>query len=394
MDNPQLIFAILFFTALALFLFWKRKQVALEWMIFPVVYMAMYRASWGIKAMDSLGRKLRPVLKIVGFLAVIIGFLGMGLISFQLVKNLSDILTRKVSASSVGIIQPFAQNVPGTIFVPFIYFILSIFIIAVLHEFSHGVMARAHKCRVKSSGFAFLGLLLPIIPAAFVEPCEKEMSRKPKMAQLSILAAGAVSNILCALMVLLMIVYVVEPVVSGLITPLGVEVVKVEKDSPAELAGLNLGELITSINGVPVKDSKGMVEYLSARSPGDALKIVTNVSTHAAVLSANPADLKKPYLGFQVTNRFVISEAAKSSYSLPVAEFVIWLGGLLFWLFNLSLGIGLFNLVPLGPIDGGKMLMIGLSSWFEEPMAHKLWLVISITFFSAILLNVGAAFFV
>lgn len=394
MFDPQLIFAAVFFAALALFLLLKRRHVIVEWLIFPVVYMAMYRAGWGIKAMDSIAGRLRPLLKALGVVAVVIGFIGMGLISYQLVKNLSEIVTRSSSGSSVGIIQPFAKDVPGTIFVPFIYFIISIFIIAVLHEFSHGVMARVHKCKVKSSGFAFLGLVIPIIPAAFVEPCEKEMSRKSRMAQLSILAAGAVSNILCAAAVLMLIVYVSEPLVRSMVTPLGVEVVKVEKDSPAELAGLHLGELITSINDVQILDSKAMVEYLGARSPGDALKIGTNVSSHAAVLSAHPDGSGRPYMGFQVVNRFVVSDAAKASYGSYLADSVLWISGLLFWLFNLSLGIGLFNLVPLGPIDGGKMLRIGLSSWFEDSMAHRLWIAISVAFFSAILLNVGAAFFV
>lgn len=394
MENIQLIFAVLFFAALAAFLLWKRRSVVLEWLIFPVVYIAMYRSLWGIRAMDSLAARMKPVLRVIGILAVIIGFIGMGLISYQLVKNLSDILFQKVSGSTVGIVQPFAQNVPGTIFVPFIYFIVSIFIIAVLHEFAHGVMARAYNCKVKSSGFAFFGILIPVIPAAFVEPSDKEMRRRPVMAQLSVLSAGAVTNVLFAAMVLLLLIYAIEPATKSLITPLGVEVVKVEKGSPAFDSGLKPGELITALNGAPVLDSKAMIGILKSMKPGDMLSIAASTTSHAAVLAENPSKKGAPYLGFQVTNKFIVSESASQRYGQVFVEGFLWLSGLLFWVFNLSLGIGLFNLVPLGPIDGGKMLRLAFSTWFSDDTAHRLWLVVSVCFFSAILLNIGAAFFV
>lgn len=393
MEPFQLFFALAFCVILAVLLWWNRRRVIVEWLVYPLVYFAMYRSSWGLNAMDRLASAWRRPLQWVGVAAIALGFMGMGLISYQLVKNLVAIVAKEPGAVAVGIVQPFAQNVPGTIFVPFVYFAISIFVIAVLHEFSHGVMARVHQCKVRSSGFAFLGVLLPIIPAAFVEPDEKEMSRKSPQAQMSILAAGAVSNIILALALLGLIVYGVQPLTESLIHPLGVEIVTVSKASPAEISGLKAGELITALDGNPVSDSKQLLSLLKLKAPGQSLEVLTNVSAHQVLLQESPSKPGKPFFGVQVINKFEISKQVKDRFGTALPEFLLWLAGLLFWVFNLSLGIGLFNLVPLGPIDGGKMFQLGLSTWFEQKTAHRIWMIVSIGFLSAILFNLGAAFF-
>jgi len=85
----------------------------------------------------------------------------------------------------------------------FSYWILSIFLIAVIHEFSHGVVGRAWKLKIKSSGFAFLSILVPVIPAAFVEPDEKQTAKASARAQLGMLSAGPFSNVVFAALILL-----------------------------------------------------------------------------------------------------------------------------------------------------------------------------------------------
>jgi len=83
----------------------------------------------------------------------------------------------------------------------FTYWILIILVVAITHEFAHGVFARHFKIRVKATGFGFLGPFL----AAFVEPDEKVMKKKSKRAQLSILGAGSFSNFIFAIIFLLVL---------------------------------------------------------------------------------------------------------------------------------------------------------------------------------------------
>ena len=83
----------------------------------------------------------------------------------------------------------------------FTYWIITIIIIAVFHEFAHGIIARGHGIKVKSTGFGFLGPFL----AAFVEVDEKAMSKKSSKAQLAVLSAGSFANVIIAAIFLLLL---------------------------------------------------------------------------------------------------------------------------------------------------------------------------------------------
>src|SRR3989344_169747 len=72
-----------------------------------------------------------------------------------------------------SLVLPFKAK--GTFYLPVFFWVLSIFVFSVVHEFCHGLLARRHGIPVKSSGFAFLAVLIPILPAAFVEPEEKHL---------------------------------------------------------------------------------------------------------------------------------------------------------------------------------------------------------------------------
>ena len=51
----------------------------------------------------------------------------------------------------------------------------------------------------------------------------------------------------------------------------------------------------------------------------------------------------------------------------------IWFVGLLVWIYLLNLGIGLFNLLPLGPLDGGRMYLIALQRFMKKERAYWIW---------------------
>ena len=71
---------------------------------------------------------------------------------------------------------------------------------------------------------------------------------------------------------------------------------------------------------------------------------------------------------------------------------ISWVFELFRWLFILNIGIGLFNLVPLGPIDGGRMLKVVLDKKFRKETSAKLFKWISIFFLVIILANVTIGF--
>ncbi|HLC75389.1 MAG TPA: site-2 protease family protein, partial [Candidatus Nanoarchaeia archaeon] len=55
--------------------------------------------------------------------------------------------------------------------------------------------------------------------------------------------------------------------------------------------------------------------------------------------------------------------------------------GFLFWLYALSFGIGLFNLLPLPIVDGGRMVQTGLKRKYGEERGNVIYGKVSLAFF-------------
>ncbi len=81
---------------------------------------------------------------------------------------------------------------------PAMSFIISIIIVATVHEFSHGIFARRYGIKIKSTGFAFFKYF-PLLFGAFVEQDDKQMKGKKKFEQMSVLSAGVFANVLTAI---------------------------------------------------------------------------------------------------------------------------------------------------------------------------------------------------
>src|SRR3972149_3862829 len=100
-------------------------------------------------------------------------------------------------------------KIPGSeIYIPFWQGIISIFIVILVHEASHGFVSSAFKIKIRSTGIGFLGPL----PLAFVEPDEEKLKKESDVVKYSIFAAGPFSNVLLALAALALLSFVVAPI--------------------------------------------------------------------------------------------------------------------------------------------------------------------------------------
>jgi membrane-associated protease RseP (regulator of RpoE activity) len=195
----DIIFLVIFILGLATFLFVKRKNVQREGVLF------LYRTKIGIKVIDYFGEKFKKQLKLLRYISVILGYFLMAGILFLLGQALYIYITmpqfvRLVKAPPIAPLIPYFPQIFGlqSFFPPFyfVYFIFAIAIVAIAHEFSHGIFAKIHNLKIKNTGFAFLGPFL----GAFVEPDEKKMNKKKKFEQLSILSAGVFANFIVAIL--------------------------------------------------------------------------------------------------------------------------------------------------------------------------------------------------
>ncbi len=389
----QTVAAILFLILITIFVYAKRKNLETKQIIPNIVYFSMYRTKLGLNLMDKLANKYRKSVIIIGYLGVIIGFIGMILISYLLVQSLVSLFIKPEAPAPVGFVLPFKAK--GIFFVPFFYWIISIFVVAVVHEFAHGLIARAHNLKVKSSGFAFVGLIVPLIPAAFVEPDEKQLKKRTHKEQLSVFAAGAFSNIIIAL-VFLGIIVLISPVIDATLEPDGVKItdyVKGNKIYPAESYSIKIGEVIREVDGVPTPFVENLSKVLRSKKPDEIITIKTDKSEYRIKLEKNPENESLAYIGAYLEQSTKIKDNVKERYGRFFPNIMIWLLGLLIFLHILNLGIGLFNLVPIGPLDGGRMVQLVLHKLFGKEKGTRVWYNIGIFFGLIILIFIVISFY-
>ncbi len=364
-------FVILFYLAVALFVFLKRKAFEFHFRI-----VALYKTNWGIGLMDWLALRFRRLIKFFGFLGVVTGFAGMLFIVFVLFQGVYALFTKPGAPPALTPIIPgvHVPGVPEYLFIPLVQGVIALFIVAVIHEFSHGVVARAYNITVKKTGLAIIGPFF----AAFVEPDEKQLARRG-IGSYSVVAAGAASNVFLFVLILLVMSFAVAPVVNSVYRPDGVAFSSVTAGSPADEAGLQTGVTYTMMDNQSVLSLSDFANVFGSVKPGEQISMGNAESTFYVTAGANPANESRPYLGVGIYNRLT----GDDTWSFRV---VFWLLGLLSLIAFLSLGIGLANLLPVGPLDGGKLLQLVLHKFVGEKKGNRHFVRISLFFLFVILL--------
>ncbi len=368
---------IIFYLILATLVFIFRKKFDIQG---KVIF--LLRTKLGINLMDRIATKHREWVILGGYIGAGIGFIGMVFISGVLIKNLYDLIITSDATSGVSLVLP-GINVPGVGILPFWHWLLAIFLIAVVHEFAHGVVARAHKIEVKNTGIVFFG---PII-GAFVEPNEKKMSKESDIVQYSVLAAGAFSNILLSLLALGLL-FAISPIEQQMREPVGFTFdAYVSKELPIAKSGIEIGSVITKVDGKDIKTFSELQTVLDTKKPGDSIVLGTNGEEKTIILAENPDDATKPFLGItSIHDTFDIKPeyAGPKSYIYYITH---ELTEFFKWVYLLSMGIGIFNLLPLPIVDGGRMVQTFCRKLKGELSGDKRYGQIGIFFVILLLLN-------
>jgi membrane-associated protease RseP (regulator of RpoE activity) len=360
---------ILFYAAIFLFVYIKRNKFERQ---LKVIF--IYRTKWGLPLMDSLAAKHRELIKIIGYIGIGIGFVGMAVMAFFLFKGAYDIFFVPNAPPTVSPVIP-GVKVPGGLYIPFVHGIISIFIVAAVHEFFHGVVARAHNIPVKSSGPAIMGPFF----AAFVEPDEKRLEHNSDVAQYSVFAAGPFANVLLSIFVALILAWVFNPLIGAIYHPEGVSFDSLQSGYPAESSGLKPDEVYTMLDNYSLKTANDLSLAIDAVKPNQTITLSTASSAYSMIATSHPQNSSRAYLGVIGLHTRFNDDTSFIFKSLQ------WLNGLFFWVFVLSIGIGLANLMPIGPLDGGRMFKLAANKVKGEEKGNKLWLRTSIFFILLIL---------
>ena len=315
------------------------------------------RTEEGVVAIDAFGTAHADLLKVVGNISVGISLLIMVLASGALVHGVWTIFNAPTVTPNptVGIVVP-GIRVPGAPFyIPLFEGLVAIITVMVIHEFSHGIFAAAHGVKPKSLWL----FLLIIIPGAGVELDETKIMRKSLRARMHIYAAGSFANVVTAVTAALFINFVLVPAFQTMTMSVGIEILDTTEGLPAALAGIPNGTVITSVNGADVSNFNTFTTALQEVKPNEIVNLDTDRGPFSVMTTAHPDNPEHGYLGVIVDPRGKREVRPEWTGSLgTAARYIIEKSvGLFTYIFILHFSIGLINLLPVFPLDGGRILV-------------------------------------
>ena len=396
-------FTILFYSLVLLLVYLNRKKFDVHGK-----FVFLYRTKFGIGLMNAIASKSSGLVKFLGSIGVIAGFAGM-IFTFAVVLVLTyKLLLNQPNAAGASPVIP-GLPIAGTgIVFPLVTGWLVLFVIILVHEFSHGIVASAHKIKIKNSGIAFFGPIL----GAFVEPDEKELSKKKHWIQHSVFAAGAFSNFLTVAAVLLIMALVLNPIVG--IFSRGV-FISPQPGLAAEKAGINFGDQITTLDGITIKNSTQIIDYIKTKE-GQGIKVNLTRGGETKELMVIPekiAGSDVPRIGVALADAAIIRypwyiafykglfAAGVGALNIVIAFYyllknLILGNGLIAdvagpvgiativgqsaklgfnYLLNiiamLSLSLAAINILPIPALDGGRIVFVILEKIFGKPVPMK-----------------------
>jgi len=354
------------------------------------------------------------------YLSVIIfflfGFAGFGilLLSYQAFIIVKGYFLGRSSCPGVAPVIP-GVTVPGTNFkIPFFEGWLALIMIMIVHELAHGILARKVGIKVKSLGLLLLGFF-PI--GAFTEPDEKELRNAKSKDQLMVYAAGPVFNLVFTL-----VVFIIFILISFAFSPYMANINSNALDGIyitefSEYTGMcNLGVASNNFNVInpllneyKLENQKDFFSNYNLRlnNIGDvninttkdvtfALQDSLDKNLESVNFNLTLTDYNKTFskdynllLTINSDNTFGIQsmQREKENFSYPVFYLIlIFIITTLHWTYLLSFMVGLFNYIPIRPLDGGAMLphIINELILYKHPKTRKL--IISIITISIIVL--------
>jgi membrane-associated protease RseP (regulator of RpoE activity) len=331
---------ILFFAMIGVVLYVDRKKIEHSHLV-----LFMRRTKRFGKFIDDVAKCCPKFWRFFYNIGVIIAILamvyGLFLISLASYKVISGEITEPAlklvlpSISSQESVGDFSVNIP------FWTWVLIIGLILVPHELSHGIAARIDKIKLKSVGL----MLLAFFPGAFVEPDDAQLARKKLGTKLRVFCAGTYVNILTALVAILLIAFVVFPVLFQS----GVQIIQVDENSPASLAGIPNGTIMIEVNNQPIKTT--YVEFIQPYGyfmdevgiPEIGQELVFKDSNGKTYIVTIDEQDSQPHLGILYT-----PIPSNNLFYFQLLKFLKKL-----WVF--SSAVAIFNMLPLGPLDGGQV---------------------------------------
>ena len=356
--NPRMIFLIVLTLGVAAYLFIERDKFDREGIAF------LRRTQTGIDTIDKIANKFPRFWKVYASIGVFTGLLSIvasfGSIGYSLGQS---IITRSVeNGPSLVLPGPVSQNQfqSGVSFIVPEYWLAGIIVTVVVHELSHAIIARLEGFNIKSIGYGFLA----VIPIGFVEP-EGDKSLEDGISEagwtggdwkgrIKVLCAGSFANYLtAAILALLALGFTAGVTTTTTSGYVGISVFdndtvgyQTQEGYPAAEAGLTNGTLY-SLNSQEINSLEDLRAVSETIQPGD--EVVMNTSEGVKTVTADERRLSR------VKDSLTDYRAGLS-----------WFLNLIYTVAFLNFAIGLFNMLPIVPLDGGLTVQTLVEKYLGE----------------------------
>ena len=298
--------------------------------------------------------------------------------------------------------------------------IIIFLLVILIHEFGHFIVAKMNGVSVlefsigmgpklfqrESNGTLYSLRVLPVGGYCQLEGEDEEndspnsLNNQSPLVRLKVILAGAIMNFILAfiLLILLMSVSRVSTEVSGVI-----------KDSPAYSSGIQTGDQIVSINGENVSDGEELLKSIK-ESQGDLnigvirdsqsknIKVTPRLENNIRKIGVNFQEeyniknfsivkgFKKGLITFlnltgmlyKFLGMLITGQLGLGGVSGPVGVVKeignaakTGIANLIFLLAYININLGVFNLLPIPALDGGRAIFILIEMIFGKKISQE-----------------------
>ncbi|MEM1977342.1 MAG: site-2 protease family protein [Candidatus Caldarchaeum sp.] len=318
----------------------------LSYSLYPLLLIVKFKKV--TRPLDILTERAPRFWDAVSRAAIATGFGLMAFAVYVLATNLSTYLFRPEQVTGQNIVIPLIvgvtirlENLP--------YLFIAFALVLLTHEGMHGIIARREGLPVKSAGI----FMIFVVPGGFVEPDEQAFKSAKPGAKMRVAAVGSFANIAVGVIALLMMFGLFIPQEAGLIA------LQVEEN-----ARIKVNDVIVSIDDVPVNSYTIRTESIII-----AEKIRVKTLTDEYVFDTNPEVRGREIpLGSVIRGLGVVQIDTYLMSRIPGVDIIgsYNLYRTLFWLQLVSIGVAVFNMLPIYALDGHLMLRAVLEKFVKN----------------------------
>ena len=273
--------------------YWENSGKLDEWDASRIFFglILMIRTSKGKKTLEKIS-KPRKFWRIYGEVSLWVCWVAMFVVAIGIILVIISAIIMGNTAEPRPVSELVA--IPGlSPIIPLGWGVLAFVISLVIHEFGHGIQARAHGMRVRNFGLLMAG---PLPLGAFAEPEYNEIANSPRRERQRMFAAGPATNIFAAF-----ILIIVMGQVAGQFEPAnsGVHSSQIIVDSGADESGLEAWDVITAINGTEISDIDDFALVMDGLSANQTvpMEVVRHSSGDHETIVVNMTDKYDYYIG-------------------------------------------------------------------------------------------------